>query len=169
MTLPAIDLGLMTEHLGTHEGMINKLKIYYQTVRNPILKNLLYIHIHVLRNHVRAMLAFIDSNQKGPSHLHSMEDVHQINVYGSFTEEEKDIVLEARATAKLMASDNFMSALMMEDTNVKHVHIEMALQEVKLQSMYNEVIKYITGDFTPKVTEEMQQLTFQKYYHVLKE
>lgn len=169
MTLPATDLGIMAEHLASHEGMINKLKIYYKTVTNPILKNLLYTHISVLRNHVRAMLALIDLNQKGPFHLHGMDDVHLINVYGNFTEQEKDITLEARATAKLMASDNFMSALLMKDSNVKHVHIEMALQEVKLQTMYGEIINYITGDFTPKVTKEMQQITLQKYYHILNE
>ncbi|MFT4416332.1 hypothetical protein ACLM5H_20925 [Fredinandcohnia humi] len=50
----------------------------------------------------------------------------------------------------------------MKDPHVRHAHIEMAIQEEKLQSMYSEVIKQIDGDFTPKVTEEMQLLTLQK-------
>jgi hypothetical protein len=169
MTLPAVDLGIMAEHLATHEGMINKLKLYYTKVANPVLKNLLYTHINVLRNHVRIMLVFINPNQKEPIHLHGMEDVNLTSVYGDFTEQEKDIALELRATAKMMSSANFMSALMMKDPNVKHVHIEMALQDVKLQSMYSEIIKYISGDFTPKVTQEIQLLTFQQYCHVLNE
>ncbi|MBD8069271.1 hypothetical protein F7888_09775 [Bacillus sp. PS06] len=169
MRLPAVDLGIMAEHLAAHEGMINKFKIYYATVRSPVLKNLLLTHIHTLRDHVRAMLVLIDPNQVGQVHLHQMKDVHLTLGHEKFTEQEKDITLEARATAKLMANDNFTSALMMKDHHVKHAHIEMALQEEKLQSMYSEVIKQIDGDFTPKVTEKMQLLTLQKYYHVLNE
>ncbi|QTM99063.1 hypothetical protein ERJ70_06960 [Sediminibacillus dalangtanensis] len=169
MRLPATDLGIMAEHLATHEGVINKLKIYYATVRNSALRNLLHTHLQVLRNHVRAMLILIDPNQQGPYHLHEMEDVHLNFGNEQFSEQEKDITLEARATAKLMSSNNFMSALMMNDANVKHVHIEMALQEVRLQSLYSEIVHHINGDFTPKVTEKMQLLTMQKYYHVLGE
>ncbi len=38
MSLPAVDLGIMAEHLSTHEGMINKLKIYYPLLTKPVLK-----------------------------------------------------------------------------------------------------------------------------------
>src|SRR5699024_3336103 len=34
-TLPSVDLGLMAEHLSTHEGMINKLKVYHINTTNP--------------------------------------------------------------------------------------------------------------------------------------
>lgn len=169
MTLPAADLGIMAEHLSTHEGMIRKLNIYYKTVTNPILKNLLCTHINVLRDHVRAMLTLIDPNQNRQVHLHGMQDVHLSNLYGNYTEEEMDIALEAGATAKLMASDNFTSALMMKDLNVKNIHVEMALQDVNLHAMYNVIINYNTEGFTPKVTPNMQQLTYQRYYHVLHE
>jgi hypothetical protein len=167
--LPTADLGIMAEHLATHEGMIKKLKIYYMTVRSSVLKSVIKTHIQVLRSHVRAMLTLINPNQKGPFHLHSTEKVHLQFANEPFSEQEKDITLEARATAKLIASENFMSALMMKDHNVKHVHFEMALQEVRMQSLYNEIIHHINGDFTPMTTEKMQLLTLEKYYHVLNE
>jgi len=169
MRLPATDLGIMAEHLATHEGMINKFKIYYMTVRNPVLKNLLYRHIHILREHVRVMLEFIDPSKAGQVHLPSLKDIHLKFGNEQISEQEKDITLEARATAKLMSSNNFMSALMMKDVNVKHAHIEMALQEERFQSLYNQIIKHIDGEFTPKVSEKMQLLTLHKYYHILSE
>jgi hypothetical protein len=169
MRLPAADLGIMAEHLAAHEGMINKLKIYYLKTSNSVLKSLLSTHIHVLKTHVQAMLSFIDPNQVGPFHLPNLENIHLNITNENFTEMDKDITLEARATAKLMSSDNFMSALMMKDSNVKHVHIEMALQEVKIQDLYSVILKRINGDFTPKATIKMQILTLQKYYHILTE
>ncbi|WP_257345743.1 hypothetical protein [Pseudalkalibacillus decolorationis] len=36
MSLPAIDLGLMAEHLATHEGMISKLKHYHSKVTDGL-------------------------------------------------------------------------------------------------------------------------------------
>lgn len=170
MKLPAADLGIMAEHLATHEGMINKFKLYYQKVQNPTLKALIDIQIKVLRLHVQTMLAFIDPNKKGPIHLHNIFNDYQFTgLQNNISEEEKDILLEARATAKLMAMNNFNSALMMKEQNVSHVHIEMAMQERYMQHFYNEMIKQIDGDYTPKSSIEMQYLTLQKYAHVLHE
>jgi len=33
----------------------------------------------------------------------------------------------------------------------------------------SEIVKHVGGDFTPKVTEQMQVLTLHKYYHILSE
>lgn len=168
MRLPSADLGLMAEHLATHEGMINKLKMYHGLVRNAVLKTVIGVHIEVLRKHVEIMLELIDPYQVDPSNLNRMEDIHLNNYLEAMTEHERAISLEARATAKSMAADNFTSALLMQDMQVKLIHIEMALQEVRLQSFYNEIIRQINGDFTPKSTEQMQLKTLEKYRHVLK-
>ncbi|MRG86864.1 spore coat protein [Salinibacillus xinjiangensis] len=169
MRLPATDLGIMAEHLTTHEGMINKFKLYYTKARNMELRNLLSTHIQVLRNHVRVMLMLIDPAQKEPVQLHRFDDIQLSLGYHQFSKQEKDIILEAKASAKLMASNNFMSALMMKDPNVKQVHIEMAIQEVQLQALYDQIIEHMNWIFTPKVTEQMQLTTLQEYYHLLNE
>lgn len=169
MRLPSVDLGLMAEHLATHEGMISKLKMYYGYVGNAVLKTVIGVHIEVLKRHVRIMLELIDPYQMGPIQLNRMGDIHLNNFVEALSEHEKAISLEARATAKSMAADNFTSALLMKDMQVKFIHIEMALQEVKLQSLYNEIIQQINADFTPKATEQMQLQTLEKYKHVLKE
>ena len=33
--LPAVDLGIVAEHLTAHEGVINKLEVYQANVTNP--------------------------------------------------------------------------------------------------------------------------------------
>ncbi|MBT2758796.1 hypothetical protein J7E71_23270 [Mesobacillus foraminis] len=168
MSLPAVDLGIMAEHLSTHKGVIHKLKMYYSTVQNPDLSKLLKLHIKVLRNHVNTMLALINPDRNGEVHLPSMEIVH-LSMGSALSEMEKDIVLEARATAKLMGSDNFNSALMMKDTNVKNVHLQMSYQDVTMQMLYGNLLKAMNGEFVPKVSKEMQRLTFEKYQHVQNE
>ncbi len=68
-----------------------------------------------------------------------------------------------------MASNNFMSALMMKNPNVKHAHIEMALQEEKMQSFYDKFLQLYTREFVPKVSENTQLMTLQKFHHVINE
>ncbi|WP_226670127.1 hypothetical protein [Metabacillus litoralis] len=169
MRLPASDLGLMAEHLAAHEGIINKFKRDYLVIQNPTLKQLLYTSITIMRDHVRVMLALIDPQNNGTVHLANIPIQQEEFVYHNMSEKEKHVALEARATSKAMASDNFTSALRMKNTNAKHVHVEMAKQQVKLQGLYNEMIQQINGDYTPKATEKEQIKTFQKYFHILKE
>ncbi|WP_174727098.1 hypothetical protein [Mesobacillus harenae] len=169
MNLPAVDLGIMAEHLSTHEGVINKLKMYYVSVHNPTLKKLLEIHIKTLRNHVAVMLALIDPDRNTKVHLPDMENLHSKMVTGNLSEYEKDITLEGRATAKLMGTDNFNSALLMKDANVQNVHFKMSHQDISMQMMYGRLLKEMNAEFVPKASKEMQQLTLQKFYHVLNE
>lgn len=169
LRLPSADLGLMAEHLAVHEGVISKLKSYYMTVNNPVLKSLLEVHVNVLRSHVRVMLSLIDPYQDRAYHLDNVEKVSVKLDYVELSKQEKDITLEGRSTAMFMASDNFMSAQKMKNSMVKHVHFEMALQDVGLQALYTNVLQQINGDFTPKSTDEMQLLTYKKYYHVMNE
>ena len=169
MNLPAADLGIMAEHLPAHEGTISKLKIFIEIVENQELKKLIQLNIEMLRDHVRAMLELIDPNRKGEVKLAEMSDI-QINTEKlNLSEQEKDIVLETRSVSKLMGSNNFNSALMMKDLNVKNIHIQMAYQDVRMQMLYNLVVEHVNGDFTPRVTEAMQSKTHEKYKHILKE
>lgn len=169
MNLPAADLGIMAEHLPTHEGVISKLRIFKGIVDNQELKKLIQLNIQMLREHVRAMLELIDPNRKGEVKLAEMPDIQINTEMLQLSEQEKDIVLETRSASKLMGSDNFNSALMMKDMNVKNIHIQMSYQDVRMQILYNMVVEHVDGDFTPRVTEAMQSKTYEKYKHILKE
>jgi hypothetical protein len=166
MSLPAVDIGIMAEHLSSHEGVINKLKMYYGSVNNPVLRKLLNLNINTLRNHVVVMLALIDPERNKEVHLPDMESYHLHISEGKLTKLDKDIALEARAAAKLMGSNNFNSALMMKDINVKNIHLQMSYQDITMQMLYDNFLKGMNGEFVPKVSKEMQRLTLQKYLHV---
>jgi hypothetical protein len=169
MNLPAADLGIMAEHLPAHEGAINKLKIFKEIVESQELKKIIQLNIQMLREHVRAMLELIDPRRKGEVELAEMPDIQINTEMLKLSEQEKDIVLETRAASKLMGSNNFNSALMMKDMNVKNIHIQMSYQDIRMQMLYDMVVEHVDGDFTPRVTEEMQAKTHEKYKHILKE
>ncbi|WP_456271134.1 hypothetical protein [Bacillus sp. AK031] len=169
MKLPAVDLGLMSEHLAAHEGVINKLKIYHQMVHNEDLKKILRIHINTLRHHVAAMLMLINPNRMEKVQLADLPKTTLNEPVESLAEWEKDIALESRSTAKLMGTNNYNSAAMMKDENVKSIHVKMAEQDIEFQMMYNRLIKAYDGDFVPMASPEMQWMTLQKYQHVLEE
>jgi hypothetical protein len=169
MHIPAVDLGIMAEHLATHEGMINKIKLYYPTVKNHALQHALSTHLQALRSHVQAMLNLVDPSTHHAIHLHQMPDVTNPLGHEPLWEHEKDIAQELKATAKLVEGNNFASALMMKNPHVKHAHIEMALQEAELQTMYHKILKTFSSEFVPMASEEMQLATLKQYYHVLHE
>ncbi|NLP51661.1 hypothetical protein [Bacillus sp. RO1] len=169
MNLPAVDLGIMAEHLSTHEGVINRMKMYDHSVQNPMLKKLLDLHIKTLKNHAETMLALIEPDRTQEIHLPEMDTIVWEGDFGELEEYEKDIALDLRSTAKLMGSDNFNSALMMKDYNVKNIHLKMSYQDVTLQVMYDHLIKLAQGEFIPIVSKDMQLLVLNHYYHVLNE
>ncbi|MBY4605716.1 MULTISPECIES: spore coat protein [Bacillus] len=166
MKLPAADLGIMAEHLSTHEGVISKLKAYESAVRHNDLRYLLHLHASLLRSHVTAMLALIDPAQTSEVHLPEMPLVHFYQLSRALSAAEKDIALEARSTAKLMGSDNFNSALMMKHPNVRNIHLQMSFQDAALQMLYTLLIRRGNGEFVPMASEQMQRLTLQNYQHV---
>jgi hypothetical protein len=168
MQLPAIDLGLMAEHLAAHEGVIFKLKVYHQNVQNKALKKILRIHIETLESHVAAMLLLIDPNRVQKVRLPDLQDNIDETI-GNLLPWEKNIALESRSTAKLMGTDNFNSAAMMKNDNVKSIHTKMSDQDIALQKMYNKVITAANGDYVPMASIEEQWKTLQKYQHVMKE
>ncbi|WP_421385045.1 hypothetical protein ACOJQI_09830 [Bacillus salacetis] len=168
MQLPAIDLGLMAQHLAAHEGVIFKLKIYHQNVQNEALKKILRIHIETLKSHVAAMLLLIDPNRVQKVHLPDLK-ANIDEAIGNLLPWEKNIALESRSTAKLMGTDNFNSAAMMKNDNVKSIHTKMSNQDIQLQRMYNKVIAAANADYVPMASLEEQWMTLQKYQHVINE
>ncbi|MEC2113186.1 hypothetical protein P9F85_18395 [Bacillus stercoris] len=169
MKLPAADLGIMAEHLSTHEGMISKLKAYESAVRHSDLKHLLYVHVYMLRAHVKTMLALIDPDQTREVHLPELPLLHFHQHSGALSAAEKDITLEARSTAKFMGSGNFNSALMMKHPNVRNIHLQMSYQDTTLQTLYTRLIRRGSAEFVPMASDQAQRLTLQHYQHVANE
>jgi tRNA(Glu) U13 pseudouridine synthase TruD len=165
MRIPAIDLGLMAEHLAAHEGVLYKLGIYHQNVQNKTFRNILKSHINTLRNHVAVMLMLIDPNRVEKVNL---PDIQQIEIDGppeTLKSWEKNMALESRFTANSMGTNNFNSAAMMKNENVKNIHLQMAYQDIQFQKMYNKLIA--SADFVPMALPDMQWMTVQKYQHLV--
>jgi spore coat protein CotF len=60
MILKAMDLSLMAEHLNTHKAVIEKLNLFFCSVENPELRQVLYEQIVIMDNHVRVMISLMD-------------------------------------------------------------------------------------------------------------
>ncbi|UOR12078.1 spore coat protein [Halobacillus amylolyticus] len=159
----------MAEHLSTHEGMLSKLKYYHNEVTNAELKQIIDLQIEVI--HVKVMLMLINPYQNGYIEVPSLESFtgdqyRPEEAWGQNTLNNKSIALEARAGTKSMADNNFVSALMMKNPNVRRAHIEMALQAA-LQERYGELIKRMGWAFVPHVSVQDQIDTYQHLQHIL--
>jgi hypothetical protein len=164
-TLPSTDLGLMAEHLTAHEGEINKLQIYARNVPNNGLKKIINLQINMLKEHVRVMLALVKPNQAEYVELASLEKLKEPFKHSLPTENEhlKWITLEAHNTARTMSNVNYASALMMKNQNVRKIHVQMALQELEIQRMYETVMKKMGWGFVPHASKDSQEKTYQYY------
>jgi hypothetical protein len=167
--LKAIDLGLMSEHLTTHKGVLKKLQFYYCSVKNPTLKQIIYEQFLIMRNHVQVMLMLMDPKineqvtvsalfQKQPVEIPCQPVWNQMG--------EKEITIEARNTAMSMATDNFSSALRMKAHNVRDIHFNMALQQVKIQGQYSGFMKSMGWEHAPESSLEEQVKTLQLFKHL---
>lgn len=170
--LPSVDLGLMAEHLTAHEGVINKLNVYHEKVTNTDLKEIIALQANMMRVHVGVMLALINPYQK------DYVEVPPLNTYiSSFFPrrvsehkvnfDNKWIALEAHTTAKCMSNENYFSALMMKDSNVRNAHVEMALQQLAVLAKYADFIKSMGWSFVPNASIEEQVNTYQHYKYML--
>ncbi|WP_277678572.1 hypothetical protein [Gracilibacillus dipsosauri] len=168
-SLPAIDLGLMSEHLLAHDGVIHKLVYYQNLVTSTELQNILKLQEEVMRTHVWIMLAFIN-----PSYHYDIE-VPQLSTFeqkynfqrAGNDENNKWVALESHSTAKNMSIENYQSAMLMKNMNVKNAHIEMALQQNQIKEKYANYIKKMGWDFVPKATTEAQISTFLHFNYLL--
>lgn len=173
MILKAIDLGLMSEHLTTHKGVLNKLQLYYCTVRNPALKEIIFEQLMIMRNHVQIMLMLLDPKINERVSVTALQQIEVVEIpcqqQFSIHIGEKEIAIEAHQTAMSMASDNFASALRMKAQNVRDIHVHMALQQVKIQEKYSEVMKSNGWEQAPDSSFEEQIKTLQMFknlFHV---
>lgn len=171
-SLPAVDLGIMAEHLSAHEGIINKLNVYHEKATNIELKEIIAFQGNMMRVHVKVMLALINP------HINDYVEVPDLGAYsvnGYYQRVNKQwanydnkwIALEAHATAKLMSNENYMSAIMMKDKNVRNAHVEMALQQLEAQKRYAEFINRMGWAFVPHVSVQDQVNTYQHFQHML--
>lgn len=172
-SLPAIDLGLMAEHLSAHEGVINKLAAYQSSVTNMELRNILNLQENVMRSHAWVMLAFINPNYHNDvevppltsfriEHEHTSDKLENGNGGNN-----KWIALEAHDTAKNMSTENYNSAMKMQNMNVKNAHIEMALQQNQIKEKYASFIKKMGWAFAPNAANRAQTNTFLHFEHLL--
>ncbi|MEN2768910.1 hypothetical protein [Ornithinibacillus xuwenensis] len=167
--LPAIDLGLMAEHLAAHQGAIQKFRVYEHNVSDPKLREIIHLQKNVMLEHVKVMLAFINPNTTNKIEVPSIESVKQqqealqMKVSPESSYNNKWITLEAHSTAKNMSNLNYVSALMMKNQQVRNAHLEMALQQLKFQEEYERIINVNGWSYIPKATKEEQLKTYQQF------
>src|SRR5699024_5344445 len=170
-TLPSVDLGLMAEHLSTHEGMINKLKVYHINTTNPDLKSIIALQINVMMSHVRVMLFLInpDNNEYVEVPDLNMYDVSNKRADGTGVNKYNDkwIALEAHAGAKLMSNENYTTAILMKNRNVRKDHVEMTLQKLENQKRYTDIINRMGWSFIPHADTQEQIKTYHHFKHLL--
>lgn len=169
-TLPATDLGIMAEHLTAHEGVINKLEVYQANVTNSVLKEIIVLQKNMMRAHVGVMLALINPNESGYIEVPDLTNYSRANYHQgeqSPNGNNKWIALETHTTAKCMSNENYVSALMMKDQNVRNAHVEMALQQLTIQEKLAAFIEKMGWSFVPHVSVQDQVNTYQHFQHML--
>ncbi|UQX57149.1 hypothetical protein M5V91_28825 (plasmid) [Cytobacillus pseudoceanisediminis] len=101
-------------------------------------------------------------------HLPKVETIQEIE-NESNPNAEKHIALEGKASAESMAQNNFVSALKMKDPKVKQIHIEMALQQVKIIEEITEFLKGQNAEIVPLGTAVEQNKVIKYFQHIIKE
>jgi hypothetical protein len=163
LRIPAADLGLMTEHLQSHKGEINKLDLYRELIANPALDAIVHSHIQMLQTHSAVMLELINPARSTYVTLPALQLSEQMN-YRRLTQEEQELLLELRSTAKMMGNVNYQSAQMMKDSNVRHVHLQMAYQNSMLQDAYTRLLQQTEGELIPLAAITSQQAVYNKFH-----
>lgn len=167
MLLPIIDVGLMNEHLSTHEGLLGKLDLYQTNASASYLKKIIAIQQTLLKTHIQVMLDLLNPSNQNWIQLPNINLEEKLTfswpVHSEFDRLTKRITLELQATAKSMAHTNFNSALMMKNKNVKHVHYEMAFQQATYMNYISAFLK--EKDWTPsaKATQATQRKIIEHF------
>ncbi|MFE8699635.1 hypothetical protein ACFYKX_03240 [Cytobacillus sp. FJAT-54145] len=163
--MKAIDLGLMANHLKTHDAVITKLKRYYCSTNHPNLKEILALQIAVMESHVKVMLLLISPSHHGYVTVPTIEQIKpfQATCQPNSSLSDQDIALEAHSTAKSQAGDNFSSALFMQNKNVKEAHFHMAYQQARILEWYGQFIKKMGWKVDPSVSDAERIKTIQQY------
>lgn len=174
MLLPAADIGIITSHLASHDGMIFKFKTHLKQVKNEQLSKILIKQLGVLRSHTRIMLEMMNPDKSEFPDLPTLKNLPKEEAIQGIENEsnpmtEKHIALEAKASGESMAQNNFVSALKMKDPKVKQIHIEMALQQVQLVEEITQFLKELNAELVPLGTAEEQNKVIKHFQHVKKE
>jgi hypothetical protein len=138
--LKTIDVGLMSNHLLAHKGIIKRLEFYANSAKDQQLILFLDQQIGTMRNHVKVMNQLLDPNNTNPVTLPPIpqglvNNGKQISTV-DIGLEDHDMALDAHFTATAIANDNFISSSNMKNQQVKRIHTEMALQQSQIANQY---------------------------------
>lgn len=171
MLLPIIDVGLMNEHLSTHEGLLGKLELYLIESSATYLNKIITIQQTLLKTHIQVMLELLNPSNEKWIELPSINLEKKLTfswpVYSDFDVLTKRITLELQSTAKSMAHTNFNAALMMKNKNVKHVHYQMAVQQA---TYMNFISAFVTEkDWAPSInaTQATQRKVIEHFHSLV--
>ncbi|OXT15407.1 hypothetical protein B9K06_21355 [Bacillus sp. OG2] len=166
MIIKAIDLGLMSEHLMVHKGVLGKLELYFCLAEDERLKQILYEQAVVMKNHVHVMIKLMNPETNEGVTAAALQELKPLEMVCTDTEgrlSDQEIALEARNTAKSMAGTNFSSALDMKTPNVRRIHIQMALQQTGIQERYSELIKEKGWEYAPDSNRGEQEEAARRF------
>ncbi|MGY3716953.1 hypothetical protein ACWE42_15675 [Sutcliffiella cohnii] len=166
--LPAIDVGLMNEHLSTHAGLLGKLDIFLAATDNKYIRKFILTQQRVLNDHVNIMLALLNPTKTEWVSLPTINLQEKLEVFNetTSTKKTKQIALELQSMTKTMAQTNFNSALMMKDENVKYVHFEMAQQQATMKVFLDKFIKNMGWSESANVPSSVQQKVIEHFEHL---
>ena len=166
MILKSIDLALMAEHLTAHKGVINKLHVLYCSADDPKLQQVIYEQIVIMNNHVKVMLMLIDPARNEHVTVAALTQVEPADIdcrQKTVNLSDQNIALEGRDTAKTMAHNNFSSSLRMKASNVRDIHMQMSIQQYKLQEKYSDIIEKNNWEKAPSSSKEEQLKTLKDF------
>ncbi|WP_170007466.1 hypothetical protein [Bacillus fonticola] len=166
--LPAIDVGLMDNHLSAHEGIVSRLQLYLKIAKDRNVTQVLEKQLQVMKNHVVVMNQLLNPSQQGQVVLPPIPQTTGDNgteapVNAGIQIEDRHITLDAHSTANAMANDNFISASAMKNPVVKKIHSEMALQQEAIAKMYNQILE-TNGWVKSSMAKQQEQIDTANYY-----
>ncbi|MBP3952219.1 spore coat protein [Bacillus suaedae] len=166
MILKSIDLSLMSEHLNVHKGILNKLDAYYCNVQDQTLKKLIYDQYVIMWNHVEVMLSLMDPNLNEQVTAAALNNLEQLAIpckQVTSPIDQATIAIDLRETSKSMAQSNFNSALRMKTSNVREIHIQMALQQTMFHKQYSLYVERTINEVVPESTLQGQLAILQSF------
>ncbi|RSL28899.1 hypothetical protein D7Z54_34080 [Salibacterium salarium] len=165
--LKTIDVGLMTNHLSAHTGVLKRLELYTRITKSPQLLSVLGQQIGAMKNHVEVMNTLLDPDQSNQiilapvpqSNLQPNQQPLQLDMA------DYDMTLDAHFTAMAMANDNFVSSSNMKNPQVKKLHSDMAMQQSQIAKQYETFAEQMGWMTHPNATMAEQQQAVNPIHH----